>query len=119
MFTFKIAFAMSARKPRVGVTLMQRIVVFAWNYIFNSEVSPLRHITDLSMRHYVLQALGFMWAVASLLAIGSYTLLPASIIGHVVLISAAFITVATYTTASLKPSFFKHNNGRSRTGEHE
>jgi len=98
---------------------MRRMIVFAWNYIFNSEVSPLRHITDLSMRHYVLQALGFMWAVASLLAIGSYTLLPASIIGHVLLVSAAFVTVATYTTASLKPSFFKHNNGRSRTGEHE
>jgi hypothetical protein len=98
---------------------MRRMIVSAWNFFFNSEVSPLRHITDLSMRHYVLQALGFMWAVASLLAIGSYTLLPASIIGHVLLISAAFITVATYTTASLKPSFFKHNNGRSGTGEHE
>lgn len=98
---------------------MRRMIVFAWNYIFNSDVSPLRHITDLSMRHYVLQALGFMWAAASLLAIGSYALIPASIIGHVVLIAAAFITVATYTTASLKPSFFKHNSGRSHTGEHE
>ena len=98
---------------------MRRLIVHAWNYIFNSAVSPLRHITDLSMRHYVLQALGFMWAVASLLAIGSYTLIPVSIFGHVVLIAAAFVTAATYTTASLKPSFFKHNNGRSRTGEHE
>ena len=98
---------------------MRRSVVFAWNYIFNSEVSPLRHITDLSMRHYVLQVLGFMWAVASLLAVGSYALIPASIVGHVILIAAAFVTVATYTTASLKPDVFKHNNGRSRTGEHE
>ena len=102
-----------------GVAAMRGMIVFAWNYIFNAEVSPLRHITDLSMRHYVLQALGFMWAVASLLAIGSYALIPASIIGHVVLISAAFITVATYTTASLKPGVFKHNNGRGRTGEHD
>ena len=98
---------------------MRRSVVFAWNYIFNSEVSPLRHITDLSMRHYVLQVLGFMWAVASLLAVGSYALIPARIVGHVILIAAAFVTVATYTTASLKPDVFKHNNGRSRTGEHE
>lgn len=98
---------------------MRRMIVFTWNYIFNSEVSPLRHIKDLSTRHYVFQALGFMWAVASLLAIGSYTLIPASIIGHAALILAAFVTVATYTTASLKPSFFKHNNGRSSTGEHE
>ena len=98
---------------------MRRFIVFAWNFIFNSDVSPLRHITDISMRHYVLQALGFMWAVASLLAVGSYTLIPASIIGHVVLIAAAFATVATYTTASLKPSVFNRNNGRHRTGEHE
>ena len=98
---------------------MRQTVFFAWNYIFNAEVSPLRHITDLSMRHYVLQVLGFMWAVASLLAVGSYALIPASIVGHVVLIAAAFVTVATYTTASLKPDVFKHNNGRSRTGEHE
>jgi hypothetical protein len=98
---------------------MRTIIVYAWNYIFNPEVSPLRHITDLSMRHYVLQALGFMWAVASLLAIGSYTLVPASIVGHVVLIAAAFFTVATYSTAYLKPRLFNHNNGRSHTGEHE
>jgi hypothetical protein len=102
-----------------GFIFLQKYVVFCWNYIFNAEVSPLRHIVDSSMRHYVLQALGFMWAVASLLAAGSYTLIPASIIGHVVLISAAFLTVATYTTASLRPGVFTHNNGRGRTGEHE
>jgi hypothetical protein len=98
---------------------MRKCVVYAWNFIFNAEVSPLRHISDPAMRHYVLQTLGFMWAVAGLLAVGSYALIPASILGHVVLIAAAFVTVATYTTASLKPGFFKHNNGRSSTGEHE
>lgn len=99
--------------------LMRKFIVFCWNYIFNSEVSPLRHIVDNSMRHYVLQALGFMWAVASFVAVGSYALIPASIIGHVVIISAAFLTVATYTTATLKPSVFNHYNGRGRNGEHE
>ena len=98
---------------------MRRLIVYMWNYIFNSDVSPLRHITDISIRHYVLQALGFMWAVASLLAVGSYALIPASIIGHVILISASFVTVATYTTASLKPGLFKYNNGRDRNGEHD
>ena len=48
------------RKLVVGVTFMRRMIVFAWDYIFNAEVSPLRHIVDLSMRHYVLQVLGFM-----------------------------------------------------------
>lgn len=98
---------------------MRKKLVFAWNYIFNAEVSPLRHITDVSMRHYVLQALGFMWAVAFSVALGSYTLAFANIIGHVFLIGAAAITVATYTTASVKPSVFNRPSGRRRDGEHE
>jgi hypothetical protein len=98
---------------------MRRIIVFAWNYIFNAEVSPLRHIPDVATRHYVLQALGFMWAVASCVAFGSYTLVAASIIGHTVLIGAAAITVATYTVATVKPGAFKPNLGRRSDGEHE
>lgn len=95
------------------------MIVFGWNYIFNTEVSPLRHITDTSMRHYVLQALGFVWAVASSVALGSYTLGFANIIGHVVLIGAAAVTVTTYTVATIKPDLFKSNSGRRRDGEHE
>jgi hypothetical protein len=95
------------------------MIVFAWDYIFNTKVSPLRHIPDASTRHYVLQILGFMWAVAFSVAIGSYTFLAASIIGHVFLIGAAAITVATYTVATVKPEVFRGNLGRRRDGEHE
>lgn len=98
---------------------MRQTVVMGWNYIFNAEVSPLRHITDVSMRHYVLQALGFMWAAASSVALGSYTLGFASIVGHAVLIGAAAITATTYTVATVKPDFFKQNSGRRHDGEHE
>lgn len=98
---------------------MKRSIVFAWNYIFSAEFSPLRHIPDISTRHYVLQALGLMWAVFSVIAIGSYTLVAASIVGHVLLIGAVAITVATYTTATLKPGLFAVGSGRARGGEHE
>ncbi len=98
---------------------MRKQVVEAWNFIFNAEVSPLRHISDVAVRHYVLQVLALMWAVTFAVAIGSYTLLAASIIGHAVLIAAAAITVATYTAASTKPSLFKRGLGRSDDGEHE
>lgn len=98
---------------------MKRFVVFGWNYLFNHEVNPLRNIQDVAIRHYVLQALGFMWAVTFSVAIGSYTFLAASIIGHVVLISAVAITAATYTTATLKPGVFKSRSGRRHDGEHE
>jgi hypothetical protein len=98
---------------------MRKLVLNAWNFIFNSEVSPLRNIPDVAIRHYVLQALGLMWAVSFAVAIGSYTLLAASIIGHTFLIAAAAITVATYTAAAKKPQVFMRGSGRRHDGEHE
>jgi len=87
-------------------TPVRKFVVFCWDFVFNHEVSPLRNIPDVAIRHYVLQALGLMWAVAFAVAAGSYTLLPVSIIGHTVLIAATAITVATWTGATVKPELF-------------
>ena len=98
---------------------MRKLVLNAWNFIFNSEVSPLRNIPDVAIRHYVLQALGLMWAVSFAVAIGSYTLLAASIIGHTFLIAAAAITVATYNAAAKNPQVFMRGSGRRHDGEHE
>jgi len=98
---------------------MRQLVVGVWNFTFNAEVSPLRHIQDVAVRHYVLQALGFMWAVSSAVALGSYTILAASIVGHAFLIGAAAITVATYTAAATKPKLFTRGFGRRNDGEHE
>ena len=97
---------------------MLKMITFAWNFIFNHEVSPLRHIPDVSTRHMILQILGWMWAVSFSVAIGSFAMLPASLIGHAVLIAAAAITTATYTAASAKPGFFKSGSGRRQDGEH-
>ncbi|AXI44184.1 hypothetical protein [Sulfitobacter sp. SK011] len=97
---------------------MRQLIVNVWNFIFHAEVSPLRNIPDVATRHYVLQALGLMWAVSFAVAIGSYTILAASILGHSVLIAAAAITVATYTTAATKPKFFTKGSSRSADGEH-
>ena len=78
----------------------------SWDFLFNHEVSPLRHIPDVAVRHYILQILGFMWAISFSIAIGSYTFMAVSIIGHTVLIAAAAITVATWSTATIKPKLF-------------
>jgi hypothetical protein len=98
---------------------MRQQIVYGWNFIFNAEVSPLRHIPDVAIRHYALQALGFMWAVSLAVAVGSYTVLAVSIVGHVVLIGAAAITVATYTVAATKPTLFMRGSSRQGDGEHE
>jgi hypothetical protein len=96
---------------------MQKLIVKVWNYTFDHEVSPLRHIPDIAVRHMILQILAAMWTVAFSTAIGSYTYFGAYIIGHMVLIGAATITVATYTVAANKPSVFQ-GLGRSKDGEH-
>ena len=98
---------------------MQKFIANAWKFIFDHEVSPLRHIPDLATRHMILQLLGWMWAVAFSVALGSYALLPASLIGHAALIAAAAITTATYTAAATKPDLFRSGSGRRRDGEHE
>jgi hypothetical protein len=98
---------------------IQNYVVYAWNFVFNHKVSPVRNIPDVAIQHYVLQILGLMWAISFSLAFGSYTFLFASVIGHTVLIAAAAITVATLTTAAKKPEVFIRVLGRSDNGEHE
>jgi len=98
---------------------VRKLVVYCWDFVFNHEVSPLRHIPDVAIRHYVLQALGLMWAVAFAVAVGSYTFLAVSIIGHVVLCAAAAVTVTTWTAATVKPQLFTRGYGRGPGGEHE
>jgi len=93
----------------------RRVVLYCWNFVFNHEVSPLRHIPDVAMRHYVLQALGLMWAVAVAVAAGSYTFLAVSVIGHTVLIAAAAITVTTWTAATAKPDLFVRGSMQRET----
>jgi hypothetical protein len=93
---------------------MRELIVTIWNFIFNADVSPLRHIQDVAMRHYVLQALGLMWAIAFAVALGSYTALFASVLGHSVLIAAAAITVITYTAAFKSPDIFTKGLGRRK-----
>jgi hypothetical protein len=102
-----------------GEIVMRSSIVFAWNYIFDHETSPLRHIPDICVRHMILQVLAWMWAIAFSVAMGSCAFLPASLIGHAVLIAAVVVTVATYTTAATKPEVFRSGSGRRRDGEHE
>ena len=100
-------------------TSVRKLLVYGWNFVFNHEVSPLRHIPDVAMRHYVLQALGMMWAVSFAVATGSYTFMAASVIGHTVLIAAAAITVATWAAATAKPELFLFGSARQEQDRSE
>ena len=85
---------------------MKTIVVAMWDFIFYHDKSPLRQIPDFGVRHMVFQMLGWMWAISFSIAVGSYTVLAASLVGHAVLIAAIAITVATYTAAATRPQMF-------------
>ena len=93
-------------------TSTRKLIVFCWSFVFDHEVSPLRNIPDVAIRHYILQGLALMWGVAFSVAIGSYTFLAASVIGHSILIGAAAITVATWTAATAKPELFVRDSNR-------
>jgi len=56
-----------------------------------------------------------MWAVAFAVAVGSYTFLAVSVIGHVVIFAAAAITVTTWTAATAKPDLFVRGPTRKET----
>ncbi len=90
----------------------RKLIVFCWSFVFDHEVSPLRNIPDIAIRHYILQALALMWGITFSTAIGSYTYLAASVIGHSVLIGAAAITVTTWTAATVKPELFVRSSNR-------
>ena len=98
---------------------VRKHVVFCWDFVFNHEVSPLRNIPDVAIRHYVLQALGLMWAAAFAVAAGSYTFLAVSVVGHTILIAATAITVATWTAATAKPDLFVGGSTRNELGSHK
>jgi hypothetical protein len=91
---------------------MRQLVISIWNFVFDHEKSPLRHIPDFGVRQMVFQMLGWMWAISFSIAIGSYTVLAASLIGHAVLIGAITITVATYTAAASRPRMFAFRSRR-------
>jgi hypothetical protein len=93
--------------------------VYAWHFLFNHEVSPVRHIPDVAIRLDILHALGLMWAAAFAVATGTHAFLAASILGQTVLIAAAAITVATLSTAVRKPQLITRGFGRGSGGEHE
>ena len=102
--------------------MMRKFVYDSWNYIFDHDKSPLKNIPDITVRHMVLQMLAYMWVIAFAIFIGSLHGIIWSLLGHIALITAVTVTVATYKTADDNPDAFlkfSPNPGRRADGEHE
>ena len=105
---------------------MRKFVFDSWNYVFDHRLSPLKNIPDVHVRHMILQVLAYMWVIAFSIAIGSWSGFLWSMLGHIALLTAVTVTVATYKVAEKKPAFFLEwgynpspNPGRRLDGEHE
>ncbi|MDB2315602.1 hypothetical protein N9V27_01365 [bacterium] len=90
-----------------------------WNGVMNADVSPLKNINDLQVRHMVLQLLAWMWCITFAMIVGSWTVFGISAVSHLLLLAAIAITVGTFETAKRKPDTFSfvkgyHSGGRSR-----
>ena len=104
----------------------QKLVYDCWNTVFDHRLSPLKNIPDVHVRHMILQVLAYMWVVAFFIAVGSWSGFVWSMLGHIALLAAVTVTVATYKVAEKRPEVFlewgynpQPNLGRRKDGEHE
>ena len=85
---------------------MREFIYDSWNGVMDAERNPLRHIPDTNTRHMVLQVLAWMWCIVFSMWVGSFWIMGISMIAHALILAAIVVTVATFETARLRPTFF-------------
>ena len=98
---------------------VRQFIFDSWNGIMNANVNPLKNITDMQVRHLVLQTLAWMWCITFSIMIGDLFFFGYTLVAHTVLIVAVVITVSTFETARRSPTSFNfvkkyHTPSRSR-----
>ena len=84
------------------------------------NVNPLSNITNLKVRHMVMQILAFMWSgVFSLYIVDSIFVFGITSIAHVLFIAAIFITAFVFNTAKNIPQIYYLKSFRGKDGEHD
>jgi len=71
----------------------------AYQYIFDSEKNPLRHIPDPTSRMFIMTILAFMWSGVFAVYLGSIAYFGISVAAHIVLILMVFFTIAVFYDA--------------------
>ena len=91
-----------------------------WSSIIDPNVNPLSNITNLKVRHMVMQILAFMWSgVFSLYIVDSIFVFGITSIAHVLFIAAIFITAFVFNTAKNRPQIYDLKSFRGKDGEHD
>jgi len=101
---------------------MKEYIYDTWNSVMDSNISPLKNIPNLQVRHLIMQILAWMWVSVCSLYMGSVLFWGINAIAHTLLLAAIVITVGTFDTARRNPGVFKRidgYNGRRLNGEHD
>lgn len=94
-----------------GVYPMKEWIYNNWNLVMDMDHNPLKNIPDTNTRHMVLQVLAWMWCIVFALMVGSWTAFGVSAVGHILLLGAIAVTVATFEMAKKNPSAFSLRPG--------
>ena len=79
----------------------------------NPNVNPLSNITNLKIRHMIMQILAFMWSgVFSIYIVDSIYVFGITAIAHALLIAEIVITAYVFYTAKNKPQVFDGKSGK-------
>ena len=79
----------------------------------NPNVNPLSNITNLKIRHMIMQILAFMWSgVFSIYIVASLYVFGITAIAPALLIAAIVITAYVFYTAKNKPQVFDGKSGK-------
>ena len=100
---------------------MRKFIYDTWNSVMDSDISPLKNIPNLQVRHMIMQVLAWMWCIAFGMIVNDIFAGIASMLAHIALLGAVAVTVATFETAKRNPDVFKRidgYNGRQNNGEH-
>ena len=86
-----------------------------WGLIMNPNINPLSNITNLKVRHMIMQILAFMWSgVFSLYIIDSLYVFGITAIAHAHLIAAIVVTAYIFYTAKNKPQIYDSNSSKNK-----
>jgi len=100
---------------------MRKFIYDTWNSVMDSDISPLKNIPNLQVRHMIMQVLAWMWCIAFGMIVNDIFAGIASMVAHIALLGVVAVTVATFETAKRNPDVFKRidgYNGRQNNGEH-
>jgi len=102
--------------------MMSKWVYDCWNAVMDYEKNPLSNIPGVQTRHMIMQVLAWMWCIAFSFIVSSMWAGVISMVGHIILLGAIAVTVATFETAKKNPRLFARRvdgyNGRQNNGEH-